>query len=74
MVRYHDGVPREQELQRAWAHRRNLPRETQRGLLSIDLSTALAKIPSIVKGWLFPAPAFGAGRPLQVDAVPYRLR
>ncbi len=61
---------REAELERAWEHRRDLPRETQRGPLSVNL----AKIPSIVKGWLVPAPAFGAGRPLQVEALPYRLR
>ena len=69
MVRYQIKF-REAELERAWEHRRDLPRETQRSLLSIDL----AKIPSIVKGWLVPAPAFGAGRPLQIDEIPYRLR
>ena len=40
---------REAELERAWEHRRDLPRETQRSLLSIDLNKVLAKIPSIVK-------------------------
>ena len=73
MVRYQIKF-REAELERAWEHRRELPRETQRSLLSIDLSKVLAKIPSIVKGWLFPAPAFGTGRPLQIDALAHRLR
>ena len=73
LVRYTMEL-REQELRRAWEHRLDLPRETQRSLLSINLTKVLAKMPSIVKGWLFPAPAFGAGRPLQIDAAPYRLR
>ena len=58
------------ELERGWKHRRDIAQPSGRLLPTIDWSAFGA----VVKAWLFPAPTFGAGRPLGAEGVPYRLR
>lgn len=60
---------REAELERDWKHRRDIP-QTRRGLPAI----AWGAIPAALQRVLFPAPPFGAERPLPVEALAQRLR
>lgn len=60
---------REAELERAWKHRRDIPR-ARRGLPLI----AWGAVAAAVQRALFPAPPFGVERALQVEAAAQRLR
>lgn len=66
---HYDAQYRAAELERHWKHRRNIaPQPRRRPLL------ALAAIPAALRSALFPAPPFGADRPLRFEAIPHRLR
>ena len=61
---------RQAELERGWAHRRELPELSRRRLPAISW----AALPALVRGWLFPAPRFGAGKPAPLGAALDRAR
>ena len=57
------------ELERHWKHRRDIAPQPRRRALFARLA-----LPAAIRSALFPAPPFGADRPLRFEAVPHRLR
>ena len=66
---HYDAQYRAAELERHWKHRRDIAPQPRRSALVARLA-----IPAAIRSALFPAPPFGADRPLRFEAVPHRLR
>ena len=58
------------ELERHWKHRRDIAPPRARRAPAANW----AALTAAVRSALFPAPPFGADRPLRFEAVPHRLR